>query len=319
MDDFRVEFQLVDSTSSVRRNSTMDFAFANRHRYNATILSSLSTTSYHILGVTSSFFTNGTFNLEGLSMAPANATIEAQHWQANFGLLQSLNNSECVSAYIDPLVEDRGDLLLVLDDQSVYDTASSNSSIVTWNTPCLDCGTTLDWLCEGLVPDFTRYQGGSSGPACTEVLIRRNIKNADHWTVSGGYLGNKSVPIRSCLSQQAPERCALEYSRAMTIVVICWNAVKIACMVVAALSCRHTLMTVGDAIHSFLKRPVNIDTSVPATETDFAQSSRQKWLSKLGVKRETLHINDQDRFFSDHPQSWWRPVSRGRAVLLGAV
>lgn len=63
--------------------------------------------------------------------------------------------------------------------------------------------------------------------------------------------------IDSCLSEVIEERCSFSGNISILIVVIVCNIVKIACMLFVAFGLNeHTpLITIGDAISSFLKRP----------------------------------------------------------------
>lgn len=69
------------------------------------------------------------------------------------------------------------------------------------------------------------------------------------WGVQEGY----------CMSQAVEERCALHFSRAILLVVIGCNAIKFGCLLWTLLRCRDpTLVTLGDAIASFLETPDKI-------------------------------------------------------------
>ncbi|KAL5000903.1 hypothetical protein BDV10DRAFT_182788 [Aspergillus recurvatus] len=125
-------------------------------------------------------------------------------------------------------------------------------------------------------PDYQRLydilQDGNPG----EEQLRAALDNPTLWTNSSwaedvDILGSEAsctgtthaqpYRIESCLVQPDEERCSLLFSPPICLVVIGCNAVKIVCMFMAARDDRdEILLTVGDAVSSFLKRPD------PATE-----------------------------------------------------
>ncbi|XHG08480.1 hypothetical protein AWENTII_011577 [Aspergillus wentii] len=63
-------------------------------------------------------------------------------------------------------------------------------------------------------------------------------------------------PLQACLVMEGEEHCQLFFSPAICFVVIVCNAIKVACMFLATRQDRgEILLTTGDAISSFLKRP----------------------------------------------------------------
>ncbi|KAL4778392.1 hypothetical protein BJX76DRAFT_352648 [Aspergillus varians] len=104
------------------------------------------------------------------------------------------------------------------------------------------------------------------------------LKTPSHWANSTWaaslkfQLGNKSIfansvgpnsavgptriPVSQCMSKSRDQRCQLFFSPAIAIAVIISNVIKLACMYLTARTGRtNILLTLGDAISSFLMRP----------------------------------------------------------------
>ncbi|KAJ5155144.1 hypothetical protein N7492_007947 [Penicillium capsulatum] len=66
-----------------------------------------------------------------------------------------------------------------------------------------------------------------------------------------------NFPVSHCLSKDAKQRCQLLFSLPIAIIVLACNCIKLICMFLAAKSVnrREVLLTVGDAVASFLTRP----------------------------------------------------------------
>lgn len=103
------------------------------------------------------------------------------------------------------------------------------------------------WLCD--------TNSIMAGQTCSVSLASQNPK---HWTVTWN-----NFTIDYCLSTFAEERCMLQYSLAILIIIFTCELVKLGCMLLAlytAVSKTQTaeyepLATIGDAIASFLEVP----------------------------------------------------------------
>ena len=157
--------------------------------YSATILGSISTTSYNVLEIRPSFLQGAAYNLLAFSNMPVGADKEVAYIQSNLTSFDRLNNADCLSAYFEPLVTNRGDLLLVVDDSDMLESVGLGNSILTWKTHCIDCAGSLDWLSAGIAPQFIQDNSTSPLEPCTIPLVRRNLRNAAGWTNTGGPLG----------------------------------------------------------------------------------------------------------------------------------
>jgi hypothetical protein len=93
------------------------------------------------------------------------------------------------------------------------------------------------WLCP--------TQDELNGEDCNAGTI---IANSSHWRVTP-----KQIPIDSCYSIPAVERCTMQYSLTILIIVISCDALKLFAMLLVLKMPGNPLITLGDAIASFMK------------------------------------------------------------------
>ena len=107
----------------------------------------------------------------------------------------------------------------------------------------------------------------------------------------GSYLSHSKVnyTANGCLAVKAKPHCQLIYSPPICLVILLASAIKVAAIFLAAYVDRHRsppLLTVGDAIASFLTRPD------PSTRN-------QCWLSSRHIQRKTCQWSWEDSNSSD--------------------
>ena len=78
--------------------------------------------------------------------------------------------------------------------------------------------------------------------------VAKVLENPDEFAVRG-------YPIDYCLTREWPKKCRLQFSLIILCVVIVGNCIKAACMLATLCVDIEGLVTIGDAISSFLKTP----------------------------------------------------------------
>ena len=196
----------------------------------------------------------------------------------NEQLFKKLDNAECISTYGQPFTSDVDTLFVVIGSQN---TSENNTvygiSLASWSSPyygvfamleantssqltngTLNPSTTMtvmgyetsdwtgdpymSWICGASGPDVMYAQG--------DCNIKQQIKDAATWEIAG-------YRISYCLSKIVMEqKCKLQFSSYILIAVTVANAVKAICMFLAFFRAKtEPLVTLGDAIQSFLKDP----------------------------------------------------------------
>ncbi|KAL8830602.1 MAG: hypothetical protein Q9170_005667 [Blastenia crenularia] len=234
---------------------------------------------YTVVPVNEDFFSSGVYNTTYLTGAAdvdrmkvvgtANDIFARLSRMGNF---ETLSPHECFEAYHTQYMSSRGDVLVVQQEpisptevwvpsgQTYNQSLNSETYLGSGFSPYLY---TADQ--EILVPS-TKHIPYQSDPTqypsyewqCTPLynktcsLDRPRTDGSFTW----GPYGNAT---RSCLSEKVVEQCKLNYSLQFAVIVVIFNLAKVICMFLTLW--RHdpsVLITIGDAIQSFLDRP---DTS----------------------------------------------------------
>ncbi|KAL4875002.1 hypothetical protein BJY04DRAFT_211669 [Aspergillus karnatakaensis] len=197
--------------------------------------------------------------------------------ELSFPDLQELSEQECVDEFTEDYVHGHKALILVTstvlpNDQSMlfigaghesdgYDEKGSEAQ--------------FSWMCHNQMN-------------CTVDDLKDRVGN---WSLYGRPLSTPtlhlSIPADSlpdlykidhCLSHRTEERCQLRFSPPICLVVISCNIVKILCMFLAARDDRDDiLLTVGDAISSFLTRPDPATEGAGLLSMDYVKKGALGW------------------------------------------
>lgn len=143
---------------------------------------------------------------------------------------------------------------------------------------------------------------------CSDV--RSRVSSGQDWVVSG-------YKVDYCLVQKTIEQCSLEYSLPLAIVVIGANLAKAILICLVPLCLRDKpLLTVGDAVASFLQSP---DSSTVGTclLTRRMVSSE----TRCGVREQKYSILGKDSVYEPQPyiakqKRWWSSLSKTRWASL---
>ena len=231
--------------------------------YNSAVFSTLSTHPYSAAVVSHDFLTNASFHEVAVMSAHSDLSFK-QNWRVDGNTydnldvqrltalrddqskLHNLSNDACLKAYRNELVPDRLDVLAI-------------SSALNTNTSLL-----------GYFPDNVGYGSRSSSRtdlSGTGVLLsyawtcvqatredgyqtpKYHCGSSVQWTVL-------DFPIEYCLSQPADSTCKLQFSLVIMVIVILCNFSKTFCMFLTIWNPSWVpLLTLGDAIASFLAQP----------------------------------------------------------------
>ncbi|KAK5064343.1 hypothetical protein LTR84_000176 [Exophiala bonariae] len=169
--------------------------------------------------------------------------------------LEYLKPADCLNLYAQTIVTGRSNLVLITNDEQE---GSRNSSLLDYVFYEFDEAVTrsgsnyhpYEWIC-GKSPRMSRYLNiPDSGEGCNAKVSK--LKNQiEQWTPW-------DHNIDHCLSERIEhELCRFIGDTKILMVVIVCNAIKILCMLIVAfgLGKRPPLITVGDAISSFLRQP----------------------------------------------------------------
>ena len=206
--------------------------------------------------------------------------------------------SECTKLYNTDFVSDHRNLFLI----------TKHSSNTTHNNTLLDIihvtgteASSSSWMC-----DYDQAGTGQvyspSPPTCNPSTLTSNVTGGLPWRIK--LTTGEKVEISGCKSERTAEKCKVQFSLEIMIVVICCNLVKACSMIMVVVRSREpTLVTLGDALDSFLRTPD------PTTRgTCFAD--------RQFVDREWRHAWETGprQWKQKGVQRWWTSVSKMRWI-----
>jgi hypothetical protein len=181
--------------------------------------------------------------------------------QREFRSYQRLEPEDCIKRYGVDLLSDRRHVVVVTladhPDNAVLGTMDWEYSTIQNSWICFSNVTEDMQLVPMSIDDFD----------CTveEALANLPMIVADE-------------EVAYCLSQTVPDICRLQFSLPIMVIVIFCNVVKLVCILLTLWKHRITLVTLGDAIASFLERP-DPTTEGMCTMT-LADAKSGWWLTK---------------------------------------
>ncbi|KAL4998350.1 hypothetical protein BDV10DRAFT_73937 [Aspergillus recurvatus] len=218
--------------------------------YNSTVYSTISANAYDVYLANSSF----------TSLTPSDvANVSIPRWNTTWHLpsaprlarmadeLERLTPEDCISAYETMFLSKYASVVLISDTWDGITSVSTNTTIVYVDSGQVPTAQTYtktvpyQWICSD-EPDriIESYN-------CADRV--GDVKAHDEWVVNG-------YKIDYCLAERTAEKCTLEYSLPLAVIVICANFIKavLICLTPSLLR-GNPLLTIGDGIGSFLRCP----------------------------------------------------------------
>lgn len=173
-----------------------------------------------------------------------------------------------------------------------------------------------------------KFQAGEpNGRNILSITENLNIGSAGAW----------KLPVSHCLSKDATQRCELLFSLPIGIIVLLSNCVKLGCMYLAArlINRKNVLLTVGDAVASFLTSPDPVTKGRCSMSRSDVTSNKKIWTtaptvsivneSRYEIPMHNLRAPGRQDSRATYPQSlprrkfWLRATSFGSWFLLAVV
>ncbi|KAL8709696.1 MAG: hypothetical protein Q9220_005636 [cf. Caloplaca sp. 1 TL-2023] len=271
--------------------------------YNSAVFSTLSTREYDILTISPNLANGNFFNASAVpqdAVDPGpNDHSQSDRWAyqpfprsrlieygsrllidiRNDSIWQKMEVKDCIRQYGKQFISTHGEFLAV--SPALNDSYSIKFMDTAYPKMENGRGPAYNWMCD----IFPEYQYGINNEQCrldalmhdtSEWAIRSNRRDVE----TGGW---QPDPVDFCFGLRIEENCRLQFSLTALILVIICNAVKVICMLVMVY--RHDarpLVTLGDAIASFLEEPdlttsgSGIATKIDILSGDWGQTPK-KW------------------------------------------
>ena len=230
--------------------------------YNSAVFETLSTHEYDAYIVSKDFTSGVAF--ENSDQASGNFPFE--HYvprlkslrDSNLDVpLKNLTARDCILIYGNAFATSKyKDVLTVSSINN-----ATNSLLYIWPNGRQDLSQQLYlWFCE----DYEHGVGYCD--------VEKTANHAQNLTVAG-------YPIDYCLAQEVDEKCMLQFSLPVMFIVIICNLIKVACMICVLLwEESQPLMTMDDAIASFLNEPDFATKKICLTDKVFFR--KEGWQAK---------------------------------------
>lgn len=241
--------------------------------YNSAIFSTLSSQEYSVYVASSQVVNDIRTNwTAATTIYMGNDTIIGWLYR-NPSSWQNLTNEECIRAYGRSFVSSHSDVIAVTTELNVTDPLRS---IGKFDTIDQREYMAYGWMCPAHEP--------------WECDLKDVYRDAANWSLADDTYGfpddTTLFPIQYCLSKPVEEHCRLQLSLLIMCIVIFCNFMKALCMYLVLRYQKHRpLVTLGDAIESFLQhRDVSTKNSCLADRSAFASKTWNDDRSDLTTK-----------------------------------
>ena len=211
---------------------------------------------------------------------------------------EDLSPSECTKLYNTDYMPSHRNLFLITKHGS--NAAHNNTLLDMINV--MNAGISpSSWMCAYYLVDNARtFQ--DYGFSCNPNKLTSNVARGLPWLVK--LTTGEEVEIGGCKSERTAEICKVLVSLKIMYIVISCNLVKACCMVVAVVRSREpTLVTLGDAIESFLTVPDPTTIGICFADRRFID---QEW-------RRARRTGPR-QWKQKGVQRWWTSVSKTRWI-----
>ncbi|KIX08961.1 uncharacterized protein Z518_00039 [Rhinocladiella mackenziei CBS 650.93] len=240
--------------------------------YNSAFYSSLSNNDYNILIVTPDFVTGGAFDLAAAIDAShtiwdydATIDVDPAAIQSEIGTarFERLEVKQCIRDYAQVFLSSRRNLVLVSNaDQAnnsllyleKYETSrelgDGRYTPYNWSVDFYpsQIKTDTDRICRAVGTIYQSHNPPNNPTAC-DAYISEIEAASDEWEPWG-------YQVQYCMSETVDESCSFNGNIPIIFTVIACNVAKLLLMLIVAFRLRGSpLITIGDAIASFLQRP----------------------------------------------------------------
>ncbi|KAL8701122.1 MAG: hypothetical protein Q9201_005087 [Fulgogasparrea decipioides] len=234
---------------------------------------------------------------------------------------RQLSASECLKAYSTQYVSSRGDVLIVQGEPVAPIMVLVSQGLEVQGTSTENAlsasGFVMTEKWEPVykpMPDYSdpwqypSYQWSCSAQFNKTCMVDSNQHYIDHpldWTPYG-------QPVQYCLSEDVHEQCQLNFSVPFAVIVVLSNLAKVLCMLLTVWHYdASALITMGDAIQSFLDRPDPYTQDFCIYSTNLIQILLE-WESGKGFGSPFYRFSPSFRltredFLNDPNSKQWRP------------
>jgi len=205
---------------------------------------------------------------------------------------KDLTPLECSEVYQKDFVPNYRNLFLITNHSS---NTTYNNTILAMNISNPTRPSPYIWIC---TPDPELLPKGWCAPGEATA----NLTSGLPWRMKLKTVGE--VEITGCKSEVTDEKCNVQFSLYIMILVICCNLVKACSMIMTVVRSREpTLVTLGDAVDSFLRAPDPTTIGMCFADRQFI---KREWRPGWGAGPR--------RWKQKGLQRWWTSISKTKWI-----
>ncbi|MCJ1312051.1 hypothetical protein MMC25_005725 [Agyrium rufum] len=279
--------------------------------FNSAVFESLAANEYTVYVAsheTGSSKANVTYAALGNQSVPTGFNALSESSQN--GTLQRLDRRACLQSYGTYFLANRRDVVIVVND-------TLDALVVNYGygqPPSRATSTPYEWMCAGT----DHWQKD-----CNPSYI---VPTADTWSINWRELSgarpfdaDPNNPVDYCLSQQVEAKCELQFNVSIMIIVIIANFAKFCCMLYTILTHRiPTIVTIGDAISSFLQRP-DAATVDRCTLSRAGVVDQDKWMKWTWDTQTYQVVDSQPQNWDGKAYRWFHGASKTRRCIIALI
>lgn len=302
-----------------------------RSRYNSVLFLTTQGVRAQVLPVSEDFLSSSFNGTDYYDLGNCNSDLTRTVALANefrtriqSGAFERLDIETCRKAYAQQYVSRRGDLIVVQEGPKLSNNGMACSFEDRWDPAAEDHE--VDWstifvpftIDPHTVPSYSWQCPYSDNIySCNATTLSRSIGSGHSWDPFGS-------PVRYCWSEPLMEECTLTFNTAIGFAVIACNLAKVSCMCLTLVLVKSsTLMTLGDAIQSFLTEPdhhtmgMSIRTAKQINLIWEQERIALAWLPFKGiVERQKAAMSPVSRVWIPKSRRWWRSATPSRFLCF---
>lgn len=263
-------------------------------RYNSVFYSALATNNYNVLYVNEDFVGGAEYDKQRF---PDNAECNVTDIQTRASGFDRLTNDKCISVYAKDFVEDRRNVLVVVKNPPTNEGSLLNITLNEFPQKITTEYNAFSWICDD--PNLANETG-----ACCEnefgfipcsKMTSKLLERANLWETGG-------FEVDYCLSEVVESECHLHFSLILMAVVLGFNILKVIGIAYVAFRLGEApLVTIGDAVESFIRHPDRTSEGMCLASHESAVAS-----TKLGYTATSMRYDPgKHRFYEAATWKQW--------------
>lgn len=210
--------------------------------------SALATNNYNVLYVNENFASGAEYDSQKFR---DDAELNVTDIQSRASGFERITNEDCIGLYAKDFVEDRRNVLVVVKNPPADDGSLLKVALNEFPEKITTAYNAFAWICDN--PELANQTGACCpnefGFIPCSKMTSKLADMADQWQTGG-------FEVDYCLSERVESECHLHFSLILMAIVLGFNILKVIGIAYVAFRLGEApLVTVGDAVESFIRHP----------------------------------------------------------------